>query len=211
MPDQSANEPTMDEVLASIRRIITDEAPPVATAAPAPHPASEREPEPVSSADPAAIEAEPEPELEPEPAPESEFHEPEPEPEPASALEARPDPEPSATEPEMTEQAMHDTVSAPDGAAPQSFADIGPRSEGSLVDSSTSAMTASSFERLSAAVKVQAKEPSEALPAPGRSIEDVARDLLRPMLKAWLDENLPDLVRQSVDEEVARIARRTIH
>ncbi|MGH6992095.1 MAG: DUF2497 domain-containing protein [Caulobacteraceae bacterium] len=31
--------------------------------------------------------------------------------------------------------------------------------------------------------------------------------MLRPMLKAWLDENLGAIVQQRVDEEVERIAR----
>jgi cell pole-organizing protein PopZ len=40
------------------------------------------------------------------------------------------------------------------------------------------------------------------------SVEDVARDMLRGMLKQWLDENLPALVEQLVREEIERVARR---
>ena len=40
-----------------------------------------------------------------------------------------------------------------------------------------------------------------------RSLEDVVRDTLRPMLKAWLDDNLPQLVERLVREEIERIAR----
>lgn len=41
-----------------------------------------------------------------------------------------------------------------------------------------------------------------------RSVEDVARDMLRGMLKQWLDENLPALVEHMVREEIERVARR---
>lgn len=42
-----------------------------------------------------------------------------------------------------------------------------------------------------------------------RSVEDVARNMLRGMLKQWLDENLPVLVEQLVREEIERVARRS--
>jgi cell pole-organizing protein PopZ len=41
-----------------------------------------------------------------------------------------------------------------------------------------------------------------------RSIEDITRELLRPMLKQWLDENLPAVVERLVREEIERVARR---
>ncbi|MCL4855080.1 MAG: DUF2497 domain-containing protein, partial [Bryobacteraceae bacterium] len=41
-----------------------------------------------------------------------------------------------------------------------------------------------------------------------RSIEDMTRDLLRGMLKQWLDDNLPALVERLVREEIERVARR---
>jgi cell pole-organizing protein PopZ len=41
-----------------------------------------------------------------------------------------------------------------------------------------------------------------------RSIEDLTQDLLRSMLKQWLDANLPDLVERLVREEIERVARR---
>jgi hypothetical protein len=45
------------------------------------------------------------------------------------------------------------------------------------------------------------------MPAAGRTLEDVVRELLRPLLKTWLDENLPRIVEAKVAEEVERIAR----
>ena len=40
-----------------------------------------------------------------------------------------------------------------------------------------------------------------------RPIEDITRELLRGMLKQWLDENLPRLVEKLVREEIERVAR----
>jgi uncharacterized protein len=40
-----------------------------------------------------------------------------------------------------------------------------------------------------------------------RGIEDMTRDLLRGLLRNWLDENLPDLVEKLVREEIERVAR----
>jgi uncharacterized protein len=39
------------------------------------------------------------------------------------------------------------------------------------------------------------------------SLEDVVRDALRPMLKSWLDENLPDVVDRIVRAEIERVIR----
>lgn len=46
-----------------------------------------------------------------------------------------------------------------------------------------------------------------AMPAEGRTLEDVVRELLRPLLKDWLDQNLPGIVEAAVQSEVDRIAR----
>lgn len=42
----------------------------------------------------------------------------------------------------------------------------------------------------------------------GRTIEDVIEAMLAPMLKEWLEANLPRIVEEKVEEEVRRIARR---
>lgn len=42
-----------------------------------------------------------------------------------------------------------------------------------------------------------------------RSIEDMAADMLRPMLQDWLEDNLPTLVERLVREEIERVARGT--
>jgi cell pole-organizing protein PopZ len=41
-----------------------------------------------------------------------------------------------------------------------------------------------------------------------RTLEDLVQDMLRPMLKEWLDGNLPELVERLVREEIERVARR---
>jgi hypothetical protein len=67
-----------------------------------------------------------------------------------------------------------------------------------LVSASAAAAAANAFGKLSQAI---------AMPAEGRTLEDVVRELLRPMLQQWLDENLPAIVQQAVEAEVERIAR----
>lgn len=44
----------------------------------------------------------------------------------------------------------------------------------------------------------------------GITIEEIVRDELRPMLRVWLDENLPNLVERLVKEELDRVARRAL-
>jgi cell pole-organizing protein PopZ len=41
----------------------------------------------------------------------------------------------------------------------------------------------------------------------GRTLEDIVRDALRPMLQAWLDQHLPRLVERLVQEEIDRLVR----
>jgi cell pole-organizing protein PopZ len=43
---------------------------------------------------------------------------------------------------------------------------------------------------------------------PNKTLEDVAKELLRPMLKEWLDENLPSLVERLVDKEIDKLVGR---
>ena len=188
MSDQAAPEPTMEEILASIRRIISeDDAPAAETAAP-------HEEEPAAAFEPA-----PEP---PAPAPEPAHDdvleltdrveppaetvgdldvytkaEPEPEPEPAPVA-AAPEPPPKPT-----------PAPAPTPAY---------EPEDRLVSEPSASAAASAFGSLSAAI---------AMPAAGRTLEDVTREMLRPLLKAWLDENLPRIVEAKVAEEVERISR----
>ncbi|MCF1503049.1 DUF2497 domain-containing protein [Afifella sp. H1R] len=40
-----------------------------------------------------------------------------------------------------------------------------------------------------------------------RTLEDLVSEMLRPMLKEWLDDNLPPLVERLVKEEIERVSR----
>jgi len=40
-----------------------------------------------------------------------------------------------------------------------------------------------------------------------RTLEDLVKEMLRPMLKAWLDDNLPSLVERIVRAEIERVSR----
>jgi len=73
-------------------------------------------------------------------------------------------------------------------------------SEESLVSVDAAAASRQSLAALSAL-----KERSEALPAGDGPLEAVVREMLKPMLKEWLDRNLPELVEELVTREIARI------
>ncbi|MBX3562170.1 MAG: DUF2497 domain-containing protein [Sphingomonas sp.] len=68
-------------------------------------------------------------------------------------------------------------------------------------------VAAVSRERLAAlsTLRQQAETPVE----PG-ALEAAVRDMLRPMLKDWLDEHLPGIVEQLVTREIARITGRSL-
>lgn len=40
-----------------------------------------------------------------------------------------------------------------------------------------------------------------------RTLEDLVQEMMRPMLKAWLDDNLPSLVERVVRAEIERVSR----
>lgn len=199
MTDTTAQEPTMEEILASIRRIISEDDAPAAEAAPAaveptPAPEAAPEPEPVVAAQP-----------EPEPAPVEEevlelteryeapaverigdldisaHEEPEPEPFPTAF---QPEPEP-----------VHHAPAPSETSAP-----IEP-----LVGAGAAASAASAFAGLSASLA--RPEQTALVGGSGPTIDALARELLRPMLKEWLDANLPGIVEAAVRKEVERIAR----
>lgn len=80
-----------------------------------------------------------------------------------------------------------------------------PVSEASGIMSSDAA--AASRERLASLSAL--RQRSEAPPEPG-ALEAVVREMLRPMLKDWLDENLPAIVETLVTREIARITGRSL-
>lgn len=66
-----------------------------------------------------------------------------------------------------------------------------------LLEPTTNAAVRSTFSRLQ----------NLGIGAPGLTIEAMMREMLRPMLKEWLDENLPTVVERMVEKEIARISR----
>jgi cell pole-organizing protein PopZ len=66
-----------------------------------------------------------------------------------------------------------------------------------LMSAVTSAAVDSAFNSLAHTVLVQN----------GRTLEDLVREMLRPMLKTWLDDNLPNLVERLVRAEIERVSR----
>ncbi|QIG51536.1 DUF2497 domain-containing protein [Nordella sp. HKS 07] len=72
--------------------------------------------------------------------------------------------------------------------------------ESGLMSESTSSATQAAFAQLAETITRRALGD--------RPIADIAQELLRGMLKQWLDENLPKLVERLVREEIERVVRR---
>ncbi|WP_293868090.1 PopZ family protein [uncultured Alsobacter sp.] len=178
-----ANEPSMEEILASIRRIIADdtggEAPPAAAPEPEPEPPAAVVEDDSDVLDLATV-AKPEP----APADDIEFREIE---EPLLVLPKMPEPEP---EPEP------EPVFVPPPPPVQARAVPPPPAE-SLLSSETNSAVASQFDALGSAILAQN----------ARTLDDLVKDMLRPMLKSWLDQNLPSLVERLVRAEIERVSK----
>ena len=194
MTDTTAQEPTMEEILASIRRIISEDDAPAAEAAPAP------EPEPVEEASPALMDETPSMQ-EPEPQEEEEILDltdryEAPAAQTIGDLDVTAPAEEPEPEPFPTSFAEPERPAAPQAPAASSY--------DSIVGESAASASASAFAGLSAAFRQPEPVPTGGV---GPTIDDLARSLLRPMLKDWLDANLPDIVEAAVRKEVERIAR----
>ncbi|MBU1825502.1 MAG: DUF2497 domain-containing protein [Alphaproteobacteria bacterium] len=75
-----------------------------------------------------------------------------------------------------------------------------------LVSEASADAARQSLEALTAAIAPAVAAATTAAPtAAGRTMEDVVLDALRPMLKDWLDSNLPPLVEAMVAKEISRI------
>lgn len=80
-----------------------------------------------------------------------------------------------------------------------------------LVSEASADAARQSLDALTAAVAPAVAAATVAAPAVGgRSMEDVVLDALRPMLKDWLDSNLPQLVEAMVAKEISRITGRRL-
>ena len=79
-------------------------------------------------------------------------------------------------------------------------ADLGPP----LLDDGAAGHTRQALEQLQT---VAATVPAQPIVNP---LEEVVRDMLRPILKQWLDEHLPKMVDEHVKREITRITGRPL-
>ncbi|WP_061024497.1 DUF2497 domain-containing protein [Bradyrhizobium sp. CCH5-F6] len=240
-------EPSMEEILASIRRIIADDeakpppaeaAKPAAPVAPPKPPAmNDIPPSKVAPAKPAAEKpappvAKPAPPPPPAPAadatnnqddidallagldaatpaPEVRAPEPEPEPEPDvleltddMAVDPTPPPPPPSFRKVDPRDDLEFAEPPPRPTPPPSYAPVDfdapplPPQQPILAQSTVSAVE-SAFNSLAHTV----------LSSNARTLEDLVKEMLRPMLKSWLDDNLPGLVERIVKAEIERVSR----
>ncbi|HEY6832084.1 MAG TPA: DUF2497 domain-containing protein [Pseudolabrys sp.] len=228
-----AQEPSMEEILASIRRIIADDDASKTPKAPEPPPA----PKPVPP-----VAAVPRPAPVPPPAPP---RAPPPPPRPAPAVNnqddidamladleappkvapkpAPPPPKPVAAAPPPDVLDLTEAMAAPpppppapsfrtiDGAADVVFSERAPEPavrpleeprplpspDHALISNATIAAVDSAFNSLAHTV----------LGNNARTLEDLVKEMLRPMLKSWLDDNLPNMVERIVRAEIERVSR----
>jgi uncharacterized protein len=205
-----AQEPSMEEILASIRRIIADDdaskSPPPRPAdpmPPPPTPMAQQPLRPVPAPPPRPVVAAPPPRSAPPPEPEMKQDE----------IDSMIDDLDKATEPEKPDvldltESMEAPAATPrtdgfctiDGQSDVVFNDSPPHAEPDerpLISSITSAAVDSAFNSLAHTVLVQN----------ARTLEDLVREMLRPLLKTWLDDNLPGLVERLVRAEIERVSR----
>ena len=82
---------------------------------------------------------------------------------------------------------------------PQPFGPTGvpAAEEPTLLSEEADEAVSAAFEALSTSLALQSSELAE----------NAAREILRPLLKTWLDENLPSMVERLVKAEIQRVAR----
>lgn len=152
---ETQTEPSMEEILASIRRIISEDDAPVA-----------RDEAPLELTTPAA-EA------------------------PAAVAPAPADDD---------DLLVFDHAEEPPAPQPAPVvARTAPPPVDSIISEPVVAAAANSFTRLAGSLRVAESQ--------GQTLEGVVRELLRPMLREWLEQNLPALVESKVEAELDRISR----
>jgi uncharacterized protein len=184
-------EPTMEEILASIRRIISEDADPAAKAAQPAAAAASRDGDVLELTnivhDDGSIGG-----SAPEPAPEPPRRRAAPPPrEPEPIREPAPEPRVSrrAPPPEPPRQTRH-----------QSDLDMVEKEDrDSVLSSQASSAISNAFGALT-------RERDVAVGG-GTTLEEIVAQMMKPMLAAWLDEHLPEIVERVVQQEVERAAR----
>jgi uncharacterized protein len=209
-----AQEPSMEEILASIRRIIADDDATKSTqpgadgakaAAPGPRPAAPPARMPVEEPPPPAPAAEPEPAALDSPSAEADSGADEHSADILELTESMAAPPPAPVPPPRASSGPAPQFRTIDGGSDVGFDDAAERPipparsepEVHLLSQSTRSAVDSAFNSLAQTVLVQN----------ARTLEDLVREMLRPMLKSWLDENLPGLVERLVRAEIERVSR----
>ena len=100
---------------------------------------------------------------------------------------------------DFEERQEDDVLELSDELAPK--ADIGPP----LLDAAAAGATRSALDQLST---VAASVP--AMPQQANPLEELVREMLKPILKQWLDDHLPRLVDEHVKREISRITGRPV-
>lgn len=75
-----------------------------------------------------------------------------------------------------------------------------------ITSAATSAAAAAAFAELGALPQERRNQTELSLGGVERTLEVVVREMLRPLLQAWLDSHLPGIVERLVHEEIARVA-----
>lgn len=99
---------------------------------------------------------------------------------------------------------LTDNPSAQSAVTPAAPEEQPSRSE-RILSAATSGAAAAAFAQLSALPRERRRETELPLGGTDRTLEDIIRDLLRPLLQTWLDEHLPGIVERLVREEIARV------
>ena len=79
---------------------------------------------------------------------------------------------------------------------------------GGTADSATSAFARPNQVAQDSVPPPAAHDPGPVVSGSGTTVEDMVKETLQPMLKEWLDHNLPQLVEGLVEREVVRLTRR---
>jgi cell pole-organizing protein PopZ len=106
-------------------------------------------------------------------------------------------PEPVYSQPEPEPEPESEPEPEPELEQAQPEPPLNGALDHALLSSSTSAAVDSAFNALAHTVLVQN----------ARTLEDLVREMLRPMLKSWLDDNLPSMVERIVKAEIERVSR----
>jgi cell pole-organizing protein PopZ len=133
----------------------------------------------------------------------------------SSPVDAKPAPVPlPRIDPAQAAEMPQPSVEPPPGDTRASDTQAGDVLVGeALVGAGVVGAASSAFARLNQAVQESVPQPAAHEPGPsidgnGKTIEDLVREMLRPMLKEWLDRNLPPMVERFVEREIVRLTRR---